>query len=50
MFKLKNLFKQFKTKNTADLSEWMQLADFLVIDKNLDKEDGLKAKNVTSKR
>ena len=35
---LKNLFKQFKPKNTADLSEWMQLADFLGIDKNLDKD------------
>lgn len=37
-FNFKNLFKQFRTKNTADLSEWMQLADFLGIDKNLDKD------------
>lgn len=35
IFNLKNLFKP---KNTADLSEWIQLADFLGIDKNLDKD------------
>ena len=35
MFKLKNIFKP---KNTSDLIEWMKLADFLGIDKNLDKD------------
>lgn len=40
MFKLKNIFKP---KNTADLSEWIQLADFLGIDKNLDKGTKIEA-------
>lgn len=34
--KLKNLFK---TKNTADLTEWYNLADFLGIDKNMDDDE-----------
>lgn len=34
------LFKKlFKPKNTADLTEWIKLADFLGIDKNMDNDD-----------
>jgi hypothetical protein len=34
-----NLFKRlFKPKNTADLTEWIKLADFLGIDKNKNDE------------
>lgn len=33
--RIRNLFK---TKNTADLTEWYKLADFLGIDKNMDKD------------
>lgn len=40
MFKLKDMFKP---KNTADLTEWYNLADFLGIDKNMDKDERAEA-------
>ena len=40
MIKLKNIFKP---KNTADLTEWYNLADFLGIDKNMDKDERAEA-------
>ena len=33
----------FKPKNTADLTEWYNLADFLGIDKNMDKDERAEA-------
>lgn len=30
------LFNRFKPKNKADLTEWIKLADFLGIDKNME--------------
>ena len=36
--KLSNIKKWFKVKNKASLDEWFKLADFLGIDKNLDKD------------
>lgn len=40
MFKLRDMFKP---KNTADLTEWYNLADFLGIDKNMDKDERAEA-------
>lgn len=37
--KIFNQWEIKKVKNTADLSEWIKLADFLGIDKNMDKDE-----------
>lgn len=41
--KIKLLDKFFKPKNTANLQEWYNLADFLGLDKNMDNDDRAEA-------
>ena len=37
------LLNRFKPKNTADLTEWFKLADFLGIDRNMDDDERAEA-------